>query len=87
MEYLGLNDEIGHTSTEIFPSEKFQTDSANVALREGGKVAVHDRTRRFGYVLGENVYNEATVNIKLKLESFKDNEWMFVGIISGMLFQ
>ena len=81
VEYLGLNDEIVPTSTEIFPSEKFQTHSANVDLQEGGKVAVHERISRHGYVLGENVYHQGTVNIKLKLESFKDNEWMFVGII------
>ncbi len=83
MEYLGLKDEIVATSTEIFPSEKFQTHSQEVAVQEGGKVAVHDGTWEYGYVLGENVYHEGTVNIKLKLESFKNNEWMFVGIIRG----
>ena len=83
VEYFGLKDEIVPTSTEIFPSEKFQTHSANVALQEGGKVAVHGRTWGHGYVLGENVYHQGTVNIKLKLESFKNNEWMFVGIIRG----
>ena len=81
VEYLGLNDEIVPTSTEIFPSEKFQAHSANVAFQEGGKVAVHDRISRHGYVLGENVYNQGTVNIKLKLESFENNKWMFVGIV------
>ncbi len=53
VEYLGLNDEIVPTSTEIFPSEKFQIHSPNVALLKGGKVAVHDRIWDYGYVLGE----------------------------------
>ena len=83
VEYFGLKDEIVPTSTEIFPSEKFQIHSSNIALPEGGKVAVHDGTRGHGYVLGENVYHQGNVNIKLKLESFKDNQWMFVGIIRG----
>ena len=83
VEYLGLNDEIVPTSSEIFPSEKFRTHSQEVALQEGGKVAVHNRTWEYGYVLGENVYHQGTVNIKLKLESFENNHWMFVGIIRG----
>ena len=87
VEYLGLKDEIVPTNPETFPSEKFQIHSLEVALQEGGKVAVHGVTGWHGYVLGENVYHQGTVNIKLKLESFKDNEWMFVGIIRGMLFQ
>ena len=35
------------------------------------------------YVLGENVYQHVhgIVNLKLKLESLKDNKWMFVGIM------
>ncbi len=83
VEYLGLNDEIVPNSPEIFPSEKFQRHSQDVALQEGGKVAVHDGTLRYGYALGENVYHQGTVNIKLKLESFENNRWMFVGIIRG----
>ncbi len=83
VEYLGLNDEIVPNRTEIFPSEKFQIHSPNIALPEGGKVAVHDGIHGYGYVLGENIYHQGTVNIKLKLESFKDNMWMFVGIIRG----
>ncbi len=81
--YLGLNDEIVPTSSEIFPSEKFQTYSQEVVLQEGGNVAVHNETGGHGYVLGENVYHQGNVNIKLKLESFKNNQWMFVGIIQG----
>ena len=83
LEYLGLNDEIGRTSTETFPSEKFDLYGPNVALQEGGKVAVHDGTRRYGYVLGDNVYHQGTVNIKLKLESFENNDCMSFGIIRG----
>ena len=83
VDYLGLNDEIVPTSTKIFPTEKFQTHSQEVTLQEGGKVAVHDRTWEYGYVLGENVYHQGTVNIKLKLESFENNHWVFVGIIRG----
>ena len=83
VEYLGLNDEIVATSTEIFPSEKFGLHSPNVALQEGGKVAVHDGTIRPGYVLGENVCSQGIVNTKLKLEFFKNNHWMFVGIFRG----
>ena len=83
VEYLALNDEIVPTSTEIFPGEKFQTHSPKVALQEGGKVAVQDGIEGHGYVLGENVYHQGTVNIKLKLESFENNQWMFVGIIRG----
>ena len=85
VEYLGLNDDIVPTSCEIFPSEKFQRHSQEVALQEGGKVAVHDGTLRDGYALGENVYHQGTVSIKLKLETFKKNKWMFVGIIRGIV--
>jgi hypothetical protein len=34
-----------------------------------------------GYVLGENVYQDGIVNLKLRLESLKNNKWMFVGVI------
>ncbi len=83
VDYLGLNDDIVPSSTDILPSEKFQKQSQEVALQEGGKVAVHDGTLMDGYALGENVYHQGTVNIKLKLESFKIIRWMFVGIIRG----
>jgi hypothetical protein len=35
------------------------------------------------YVLGENVYQQGIVRFKLKVESFKNNEWMFVGIVKA----
>jgi hypothetical protein len=74
VEYLGLSD-------EVLPSEKFTIHSTNVALQESGKVAVHDQTTGYGFALGETVYNKEIVNLKLKLESFENNQWMFVGVI------
>ena len=74
VQYLGLSNEI------IMPSEKFNSCSPGVSLQEGGLVAVHDQTSGHEYVLGENMYSEGTVNLKLKLESFKDNRWTFVGV-------
>ena len=55
--------------------------SPGVTLEEDGKVAVHDKTREHKYVLGENIYRQGTVNLKLKLGSFKDDNWMFIGIV------
>ena len=80
VEYLGLNDEIV-PSQQVLPGEKFNLHSTDVALQDNGKVAVHDGTREHGYALGENVYSEGIANLKLKLESFKDNSWMFVGMV------
>ena len=74
VEYLGLSD-------EILPDEKFNLHSPGVTLEEDGKVAVHDGTDGHKYVLGENIYRQGTVSLKLKLESFKDDNWMFIGIV------
>ena len=79
VQYLGLSNEI-ITPSKITPSEKFNSCSPGVSLQEGGLVAVHDQTLAHEYVLGENVYSEGTVNLKLKLESFRDNRWTFVGV-------
>ena len=77
--YLGLSDEI--VPAEKVPSEKFNQHSSNVVtLQEGGTVAVHGPNIEHGYVLGENVHQQGIVRFKLKLESLKDNEWMFVGM-------
>jgi uncharacterized Zn ribbon protein len=78
--YLGLSDEI--VPAEIIPSEKFnQHSSTGVSLDEGDKVAVHAGTHAaLEYVLGENIYEQGTVHLKMKLESFKDNYFMFVGV-------
>ena len=57
--------------------------SPGVTLQEDGKVAVHDGTRGYKCVLGENIYRQGIVNLKLKLESFKNNYRMFTGILEG----
>jgi hypothetical protein len=77
--YLGLSDEI--VPAEKVPSEKFNRHSSNgVTLQEGGTVAVHGPNNEHSYVLGENVYQQGTVRLKMKLESFQGNYSMFVGI-------
>ena len=77
LKYLGLAD-------EIFPvqNERFHKRSSKVSLRENGRVAVHDSTRAYSYVLGENVYEHGTVRFKLKLESFQNN-FILVGILKA----
>ena len=82
VRYLGLSNEISAPS-KITPSEKLNTCSPGVTLQEKGQVAVHDGESGHGYVLGENVCSEGTVNLKMKLESFQNNRWMFVGVIKG----
>ena len=67
--YLGLSDEI--VPAEIIPSEKFNQHSSGVTLDEGGKVTVHGTHIGLEYVLGENFYQQGTVHLKMKLESFK----------------
>ncbi len=79
IEYLGLSDEI--VLAPIAPPEKFNLHSTGVTLQEGGKVAVHDATKGFKYVLGDNVYHQGIVRRKLKIESFENNFWMFVGMV------
>ena len=81
VQYLGLSNEISAPS--ITPSEKFNCCSSGITLEEGGQVAVHDQSTGYQYALGENVYNEGTVNLKLKIESFQNNMWMFVGATKG----
>jgi hypothetical protein len=82
LEYLGLSDEI--VPAEKLPSEKFnQHSSTVVTLQEGGTDAVHGPSRGHSYVLGENVYQQGIVRFKLKVESFKNNEWMLVGIVKA----
>jgi hypothetical protein len=80
--YLGLSDEI--VPAEKVPSEKFnQHSSTGVTLQEGGTVAVRGPNNGHSYVLGENIYQQGIVCSKLKVESFKDNNWMFVGILKA----
>ena len=91
VEYLGLNDEIAVSvdetneivPTEIAASEKFNLRSSGVVLQEEGKVAVNDSSEGHKYVLGENVYKQGTVRHKLKIESFKNNNWIMVGIVKA----
>jgi hypothetical protein len=83
VQYRGLNEEIV-PKAEISQSEKFNLHSAGVAVQEGGKVACHNASSQsHNYVIGENVYQHGIVNLKLKLESLKDNKWMFVGVMKG----
>jgi hypothetical protein len=82
LEYLGLSDEI--VPAEKVPSEKFSQHSSNVVtLQEGGTVAVHGPNGGHSYVLGENVYQQGIVRLKMKLESSKDNSWMLVGMVKA----
>ena len=81
IEYLGLSEEI--VLAPIAPPEKFNLHSTGVTLQEGGKVAVHDATQKFKYVLGDNVYRQGIVRRKLKIESFEKNDWMVVGMVKG----
>jgi hypothetical protein len=82
LEYLGLSDEI--VPAEKVPSEKFNQHSSGVTLDEDGKVAVHGTHTGTEYVLGENFYQQGTVHLKIKVESFKNtNTWMLVGIVKA----
>ena len=79
-EYLGLSNEIV-SSQQVLPGEKFNFYTTNIALEENGKVAAHTNNCGHGYALGENVYNKGIANLKLKLESLKNDKWMFVGMV------
>ena len=81
LQYLGLSDEI--VSKETTLSEKFGQHSSGVTVQEGGKVAVHGPHTGHIYILGENVYQQGVVKLKLKLESFHNDNWMFVGMVKG----
>ena len=82
LEYLGLSDEI--VPAEKVPREKFsQHSSTVVTLQEGGTVAVHCPNDGHSYVLGENVYQQGIVRLKMKLMSFQNNYFMFVGMVKA----
>ena len=81
LEYLGLSEEIGVSADEIVRSEKFNLHGPQITLQEEGKVAVRSLNWGYEYVLGENIYQQGVVHLKLKLESFKDNAWLLVGIV------
>jgi hypothetical protein len=70
--------------TEIVPGEKFNLHSPGITLQEDRKVAVQAGGNEwYRYVLGENIYQQGRVRLKLKLESFRNNNWMFVGMVKG----
>ena len=87
--YLGLSDEIvvsGDETNEVIPTEVVQNEKFNlhgpyITLQKEGKVAVHRPNWGYEYVLGENIYQQGIVHLKLKLEAFHNNGWLFVGIV------
>ena len=81
LQYLGLSVEIA--PKEITPSEKFGQHSPEVTVQESGAVAVNGPNFYRTYALGENVYQQGIVKLKLKLESLQNNHWMFVGVLLG----
>ena len=66
--------------TEIVRSEKFNLHGPQITLQEG-KVAVQSPNGGHEYVLGEKVYQQEIVYLKLKLEAFGNNCWLFIGIV------
>ncbi|CAB4045756.1 SH3KBP1-binding 1 [Paramuricea clavata] len=92
VEYLGLSDEIvvpveetvEIVRTQIVPGEKFNLHAPEITLQDDGKLAVHQgQNGCYQYGLGENTYQHGIVRLKLNLESFQSNYWMFVGIVKG----
>ena len=89
VEYLGLAEEIVVSgdeptevvSTEIVSNEKFNLHGTGIILQEERKVAVQTRNGSHEYVLGEHIYQQGIVHVKLKLESFRDKGWLFVGMV------
>ena len=80
-QYLGLSDKI--VTEEITPSEKFGQQSSEVTVQENGTVAFNGPDGTRAYALGENAYQQGIVKLKLKLESFQVNYWMFVGMVKA----
>ena len=83
IHYLGLSEE---TVDEILPSvpcKKFGLHSSEIALNESKTMAIHGPTPGHSFILGENVYQREVVSIKMKLESFEDSNWVFVGIVKA----
>jgi hypothetical protein len=92
VEYLGLGDEIAVSASEtnevapahIVPTEeRFNLHGPNVTLEEEGKMAVHSSNWGHDYALEENRYQRGIAHVKLKLEAFKNNHWIFVGIVEA----
>ena len=85
LKYLGLSDEIVLIRpVEVIKDERFYMRSSKVdSLQENGIIAVHGSTLGHAYVLGENVYQRGTISFKLKLEFFRINHWILVGIVKA----
>ena len=80
--YLGLKEEL--TLTAITLTETFKSHrSPGINVEENGAVAVHGSNHSYQYVLGENIYKKGEIGWQLKLESFQNNHWMFVGVVKG----
>ncbi len=88
VEYLGLSDEIVLpveilSGNDIARSEKFILHGPEITLLEDRKVAVHGPNKMHQYVLDKNIYEKGTAHFRIKLESFRNNGWMFVGVVKG----
>ena len=89
VECLGLGDEIVGSAdetnkvvpAEIVRSEKFNLHGPKITIQKEGKVAVHSSNPGHEYVVGENIYQQGVVHVKLKLESLENNAWLLVGIV------
>ena len=84
-QYLGLSDEI--VAKEITPSEKFGQHCLGVSVQKGELGASDGPNTGPNYILGENVYQRGIVKLRLKLGSFRNNDWMFVGTVKGDVVQ
>ena len=63
--------------------DRFYMRGSRIILQDNGMVAVHDSTDDYSFVLGNNVYKRAVIRFKLNLESFKNNRFIFVGIVKA----
>ena len=84
VEYLGLSDEIAVTTREAkaaLASEKFDQPTSGISVEDHRTLAIHSPNRGYENVVGQNIYQEGIVGFKLKLESLKNNNWVFVGVL------
>ncbi|XP_028409764.1 uncharacterized protein LOC114532454 [Dendronephthya gigantea] len=79
--YLGLTEEFFPVKTLL--TDQFNDRSPEITLEGNGKVAVHDSSFAYKYVVGSKTYQQGVVSFKLNLESFKDNHWFMIGILNG----
>ena len=85
LDYLGLSYEIlsARPSDVARQKERFNMCSSGIFVQEDGRVAVHSPRKGHEYALGKNIYQRGIVRFKLKLECFKDNHWIMVGILEA----